>query len=47
MLVFQGYIDLMIAELQVKTAKDTVPIKVVKQLIYVWQGVPVQPCVGI
>ena len=47
MLVLQGYADLVIPALQVKTAKDTVPIQVVKQLIYERQGVSVQPYVGI
>ena len=47
MLVLWGYADLVMPTLQVKTAKNTVPIQVVKQLIYAWQGVSVQPCIGV
>ena len=47
MLVLQGYAGLVIPALQVKITKDTVPIQAVKLLIYVQQGVSVQPCVGI
>ena len=47
MLVLWGYADLVVPALQVKTTKNTVSIQVVKQLIYVWQGVSVQLCVGI
>ena len=47
MLVLQGYADLMIPILQVKTIEDAVPFQMVKKLICVWQGVSVQPCVGI
>ena len=47
MLVLWGYADLVIPLLQVKIAKDTVPIQAVKQLTYALQRVSVQPCRGI
>ena len=45
--MIKGYADLVIPTLKVKTTKDAVPIQVVKQLIDAWQGVLVQPFVGI